>query len=146
MDMKAAHRVLHGSDPLADIQIDPEHLRLRVEQELRNHCIRLRWRLMHSGGDVETLSRIFVDTAWQLRVELFGLLHVLGHPPKTSLQREVFDAAAERVGLPAECLQTLSAYAQGEPPKGDQRVLAEAVLALMEQAVGAADTAEQSTP
>lgn len=41
-DIRAAHRVLHGTDPLTRVEIDREHLRLQCERELKGKNIQLR--------------------------------------------------------------------------------------------------------
>jgi predicted nucleotidyltransferase len=49
-DIRRRHVVLFGKDPFADLTIAPQHLRLRVEQELREAQIRLRRVVVDSAG------------------------------------------------------------------------------------------------
>lgn len=55
LDIRDHHRVLHGPDPFAGVTIDRAAVRLRAEQELRNHQIRLRRALCLSApSDIST--------------------------------------------------------------------------------------------
>ncbi len=50
LDVRQSHRVLFGDDPLADITIQQEHLRLQVERELKGKLLVLRERYLLTGG------------------------------------------------------------------------------------------------
>lgn len=50
LDIQRRHVVLTGDDPFAGIDVSREHIRLRVEQELRNLALRLR-RRVHPSWD-----------------------------------------------------------------------------------------------
>ncbi|MDH5638932.1 MAG: hypothetical protein OEZ04_10595 [Nitrospinota bacterium] len=48
--MKKRYRVLYGKDLLHDLEILPEHLRLKSEQEIMNLLLRLRRHFVYHGG------------------------------------------------------------------------------------------------
>ena len=56
--MAANHQVLHGQDPLAELDLRPEHLRLQLERELKGKVTALRMRLLASGGDARALTEL----------------------------------------------------------------------------------------
>jgi hypothetical protein len=52
MDMKQRHRVLHGEDPLAALDVPREMHRVQVERELRTAIVKLRQAyLVAKGGE-----------------------------------------------------------------------------------------------
>ncbi len=77
-DIRRCHVVLHGRDPFADLQIHPHHIRLRIEQELREAQIRLR-RMVTDGGGRPAVLRGAVDRKLkQIREPLAALLRLRG--------------------------------------------------------------------
>jgi hypothetical protein len=57
LDIKAAHRVLHGEDVAASLHIPMDRHRLQVERELRNNTLRLRQHyLRHPENSRKTLE------------------------------------------------------------------------------------------
>lgn len=54
--MAASHKMLHGDDPLAGLELEPRHLRLQLERELKGKVTALRTRLLASGGDARALT------------------------------------------------------------------------------------------
>lgn len=57
-DIRDAHRVLHGDDPFAGLEIEPEHLRLQCERELKGALIQLRERYLLSAGEPGELDEL----------------------------------------------------------------------------------------
>ena len=50
LDIQQTHRMLFGDDPLTDIAIEREHLRLQLERELRSKLLTLREHYLLTGG------------------------------------------------------------------------------------------------
>lgn len=50
LDIQQTHRMLFGDDPLTDVTIDREHLRLQLERELKAKLFALRERYLLTGG------------------------------------------------------------------------------------------------
>jgi hypothetical protein len=57
MDMKQRHRVLHGEDPLAALDVPREMHRVQVERELRTAIVKLRQAYLVAKGD-EAMGRL----------------------------------------------------------------------------------------
>jgi predicted nucleotidyltransferase len=93
-DIAAHHEVLYGESPFAGLQVSREHLRLRLEQELRNLALRLRRRYVALYEDPEALDRAVGETIPGFAIELQGLLSLLGKPAaKTDAPVDVIAAA-----------------------------------------------------
>ncbi len=73
-DIVRAHEVVFGSDPFAKLQIAPHHVRLRVEQELREAQIRLRRAVTDGMGAKSALENAVTRKVRQVRSPLHALL------------------------------------------------------------------------
>jgi len=121
--------LLHGEDLVSAVPVEREHLRLRLEQSLRNHVLRLRRRFLTAAGDERALRATLAANAPGLAVEMDALTHVLG---------------TEGSGGPAiatDVLSRLRALRRGEV-EPDARVLYGRLLDLLERAVEMADRAK----
>lgn len=58
LDIKASHKVLHGTDRMADIEVPLALHHLQVERELRQALIRLQEHYLASGGDAKSVLRL----------------------------------------------------------------------------------------
>jgi predicted nucleotidyltransferase len=77
-EIKQHHEVLHGSDPFAALAIERGHLRLRVEQELREAQIRMRRALVDAQGNRDHLRGLVERKVRQVRSPLRALLDLRG--------------------------------------------------------------------
>lgn len=138
----AAHHVaLYGPSPFEGLQVSRAHLRLRLEQELRNLALRLRRRYVALVEEPEVLARAVHEALPGFAVELEGLLMLLGKPaPATDLPADVLAAAAAAFGWPAQVAK-LAQPASG--PKNAEQVRAEAE-ALMAAVASAAEHANHA--
>lgn len=76
-DLQRTHALLHGEDPFASLELHDEHLRLRVEQELREVQIRLRRAVTDTtGGPRQQLAGALHRKVRQLRGPLYALLRL----------------------------------------------------------------------
>jgi predicted nucleotidyltransferase len=143
LDIQKHHIVLAGQDIFHGLRVDPEEVRFRMEQELRNLAMRLRRRFVALYGDPISLAEVLFESAVALRANLLAMLDLAGAPPpadETSAQ--VFAAAAPRFGLDADALRRLgelrairSADGQGPP------AMPEDVVGLYGRIMAAADAA-----
>ncbi len=62
LDAKQSHRVLFGEDPLTDITIEREHLRLQVERELKGKLLVLRERYLVTGGRPKYVAALLTSS------------------------------------------------------------------------------------
>lgn len=76
-EIKQHHVVLHGKDVFADLKIERSHLRLRVEQELREAQIRMRRAVVDAQGNADALRGAVARKIRQVRSPLRALLDLL---------------------------------------------------------------------
>ncbi len=74
-DIQECHVALHGTSPFANLSIHPEHLRLRIEQELRDSQIRLRRAIVDAP---EAFVGALLRKTKQIRPALRALLQLRG--------------------------------------------------------------------
>jgi predicted nucleotidyltransferase len=91
-DIQQGHALLHGRDVLGALVFDAEHLRLRIEQELREARIRLRRMVVDEGGDPADMVGMLERKVKQLRSPLHALLALCGAPAAEDVA-SVFRAA-----------------------------------------------------
>ena len=124
-DIRDAHRVLRGSDPFRDLHIDPEHLRLQCEHELKAKQIVLRERYLLSAGEPRELGALLAESLSTFLV-LFRTLLRLVEAPVPAEPGEVIERTAERVEFdPGAFLRVLRARDTEEPlrPAADDPVM-----------------------
>lgn len=114
----AHHRVVHGTSPLDGLRVDPEHLRLRLEQALRDHQLLLR----------TTVTLRHDDPAARRRA-LRGIAEAIAD------QAEVLDDVCGIEGLHVDVLSRLAAVRDGR----DDPELAAATLRWLDAAVARLD-------
>jgi hypothetical protein len=61
-DMKAHRRILHGTDVIADLEIDRSFYRAQVEHELRSKLLRLRQKAADVLSKKEDLAKLLSDS------------------------------------------------------------------------------------
>jgi predicted nucleotidyltransferase len=131
-DIKAFHVVLFGRDPFAHLVIPREHIRLRVEQELREMQIRLRRSVADARGDRGLLVAAIKRKTKQVRFPLRALLELSGVNTKHKIDL-VLSKAGKRLKLDVGPILR----ADDEPEAAH-----EALVALIDRAIEAADQLE----
>ncbi len=135
-DLQRHHVVLHGKDPFAGLVIEDHHLRLRVEQELREAQIRLRRAVTDARGNQDALRGVVGRKLKQVRSTLRVLLDLKGIAVGDGLAEVVAKACAtyEVEGAPL----TKLAEAPGEAH--------DALVALLDRAIDDADRMADAAP
>jgi hypothetical protein len=62
LDIRSYHVVLHGEDPLAELDVHKDHLRLQCERELREKLMRLVEAYLEAAGSERKLRRLLVES------------------------------------------------------------------------------------
>jgi hypothetical protein len=142
LQMQRQHVVLHGINPFDGLTISREHVRLRVEQELRNLVLRLRRRLVTAHEDPVALATVLHGVPVALAVNLAALADLAGTPVADGEPIETAKAAALALGLEAGALEPLrSLRGPGHAPKGLVELTGR-ILALVAAAAERADSLE----
>lgn len=145
LDIKRHHIVLAGEDPFASLDIPLEHVRLRIEQELRNMLLRLRRISIDANTEPELLRRALSRICRPLAIELEALLRVSGKPaPAEDRTSLIFAAAAAAFDLNPAALARLAELRQRTQPDIDLAGLCGDVLNVIAQAADIADRLKDS--
>jgi predicted nucleotidyltransferase len=141
LDMQQRHRVLFGSDPLANLQI-PMHLhRAQLEYELREKSILLRERVLLDAGNSSRLWDLLFASLPAFATLFRHALIALGEPAPQA-KREAMLALAKRVSFdPSAFLQAMD-IREGKAKRGqfDAKEIFGRYLAGVQQVTAAVDT------
>lgn len=140
-DIVDHHDVLHGDDPFTGVTVERDHMRLRIEQELRNHLLRLRRHYVFAGDEDGELAKALFGSASSLGIEVTALLRVCGKSEGQGTLESVAEPAARHLDLDRTVFDRLIGFRKGEK-QADIHGLFFAVVTLLEKAVKIADELE----
>ena len=106
-DIQAAHKVLHGSDPFADVVVDREHLRLRCEHELKSKQILLREGYLLAAEKPEEIGALLTRSFSTFLVLFRTVLRLVDAPVPQEPEATLSEAAA-RIGFDPEPLRQIA--------------------------------------
>jgi hypothetical protein len=78
LDITAHHLVLWGEDPFGDLDVQPDHLRLQCERELREKMMRLQEGYIETGGKSRSIRRLMIESYLAFANIFRGCLHLIG--------------------------------------------------------------------
>lgn len=136
-DLRRAREVLHGSDPLATLELDASYHRAQVEQDLRAKLLRLRQRAACVGHDRELLMRLMADSVTAFFTLTRHAVAISGAPMPTT-RDETVAAAAQHLDIDISVFQTVAGARDGlmRGKSVDSRALFAQYLASVESLVG----------
>lgn len=123
-DIQRNHEMLVGDDPWAALVVTRASLRLRVEQDLRNHQLRLRHSEVLSDGT--GIARQLFSVATSLRLDLSLLEELAGGDVRDD---QLADAAAKRLDLQREDIARVLEHREHPNASADVLAAAKRVLA-----------------
>jgi hypothetical protein len=117
LELREHHVLLHGeSDPFAGLPVNPEHLRLEVEKQLRGKLLHLWEAYLETRGSRRRLRALLLAAvpgfAWILR----GALHLAegaGTRPPAEASEALFEEAERRFGVSLPVLRRLARVRRG---------------------------------
>lgn len=114
-DIRDAHVVLHGDDPLEGVRIEPRHLRLQCERELKGKQVQLRESYLLLCDQPEPLGQLLTRSLSTFLVLFRTALRLAGEDPPHD-PAETIRRTAARVGFdPAPVLEILRARRGAAP-------------------------------
>lgn len=131
-EIKRRHVVLYGRDPFSNLKIEPHHLRLRIEQELREAQIRLRRIVVDALGNPDALRGGVARKIKQVRSPLRALLERKGIAVEDDLA-SILRACGEAFGVNVGPLAKIA----DEPAAAH-----DALVALLDKAIAEVDAME----
>ena len=137
--MRQSHRVLFGEDPLADVTIEREHLRLQLERELKGHLLALRERYLLTGGNPRRVAELLTSSVAGFLV-LFRA--ACGSFKKTCRGRSSSASAAGRptfLSIRSPCGDRRSEAPAAQARELDPQSLFESYLTTIERVAEAVD-------
>ena len=137
-DIVDHHDLIFGDDPFADVVVERAHLRLRIEQLLRDHLLRIRRHYIHGGDDAAEMTRAVFGSISALEVELTALLKIAGEGGGSGTLASVIEPAVAAFGLDRAMLDRLEAFRKGGK-ESDMRGLFFGLVSVLQQAVQIAD-------
>ena len=119
-DMRERHRVLHGVDVVAGLEIDYKFHRAQVEHELRAKLLRLRQKSAGVLSDNELLMRMMADSVSTFCV-LFRHALLLAGAEISWQKREIIVLVKNQFGIDSEPFETLLDIREGKiKPRGSE--------------------------
>ena len=92
-DMREAHRLIRGEDPLERVETTKEDLRRELEREVRGKLLQLRTEFAAVASDGKTLGLLLVDSATTFFVLFRATLRLAGRTPPRDPKSLVRDTA-----------------------------------------------------
>ena len=140
LDIQQNHRILHGEDVVAKVDVKTPQHRRQVEHETRSGLLRLRERYLGLQRNKKEVARLMLDSLPTFSTLLRHAL-ILGGVAAPSKKREIFQAAAERFSISAQPFMTLLEVREGKRNLGDDEVkpLFEAYLSEITRVTAAVD-------
>jgi len=117
-DIKAAHRVLHGEDPMASLEVPMNLHRLQVERELRNNTLRLRQHYVRHPNDRRKTLELMTSSISTFAALFRHALIALGEePPQT--KRSAVERLASVLGFDPSPFNTVFEVREGNKRERD---------------------------
>lgn len=97
-DMQDAHEVLHGDDPVANVVVDEDALRLQAERELRGKLLALQTGLLVAANTPVEVGRLLMNALPSFAAYLRAALRLVGQPaPRSTV--DTINHAAGHIGV-----------------------------------------------
>ena len=131
-EMKAFHRVLFGSDPLAGLEVKAEDLRLQAEFELKQKLLALRRLYLTTAGRGRDEDRMLFSSYKSFLVVIRALLRHLGEEKLLIPHGELLGKLEQRLQLKLPSFHQL-AEARGGPLKLKGEARRQLILNYLEE-------------
>ena len=138
LDIKRAHKVLFGNDPVADLEIPMNLHRVQVERDLRLLLVRLRQHVLHAGKNEMEYRTILKKTASGAMTLLRHTLLAFGEEPPAEAP-VLFSRLAEVTGAEAAGFQAAYDFHEGEALTEDSFVVYDRYIRALEKVINALD-------
>ncbi len=138
IDIKQAHRVLYGKDPIVNLEIPMNLHRVQVERELRLLLLRLRQHVLHAGKNEIEYTTILKKTASSTLTLLRHTLLAFGEEPPAE-PSALFERIAAVTGADPAAFQAGYDFHEGQALSNDSFVVYDHYIHALEKVVNALD-------
>lgn len=138
LDIKRAHRVLFGNDPVADLEVPMNLHRVQVERDLRLLLLRMRQHVLHAGKNELEYTTILKKTSSGALTLLRHTLLAFGEEPPAE-PSALFERIAALTGAEAGAFQAAYDYHEGQELAEDAFVVYDHYIHALEKVVIAMD-------
>lgn len=145
LDIARTHVVLHGVDPMRELDIAWDHLRLRVEQEIKGLMFSLRREYLLHARRPEVLARVLSASLSTFFAGVGALLYLSDPQWWISGKEAVARAASAHLDYDEALMRRLLQLYRGElhPNEAQLRLLYAHTMQLVERAAERVDRLEQ---
>jgi hypothetical protein len=147
LDMRENHRVLHGADVLANLQIPMRLHRFQVEYELREKLVLLRQAFLLAGNNAKQLWNVTMRATPSFSVLFRHALIALGETPPPEKTEVVRSLATLLEFDPTVLVEVFDLHRRAERPgHSNIKRICSHYLAVIEQVTAAVDRMMDSQP
>ena len=140
LDIQQSHRLLAGEDPLAGIRVEPEHLRLELERELKAKLLHLRESYLLASAKPRRVVELLVASLSAFLV-LFRASLRLFQDDVPVRKLDALQALAAHIAFDPQVFHTVQELKEGRLKRRDVSAaeLAEEYFRTVEQVADAVD-------
>jgi hypothetical protein len=138
IDIKQAHRVLYGKDPIVNLEIPMNLHRVQVERELRLLLLRLRQHVLHAGKNEIEYTTILKKTASSTLTLLRHTLIAFGEDPPAE-PSALFERIEAVTGAVPAAFRAGYDFHEGQGLADDSYVVYDHYIHALEKVVNALD-------
>lgn len=141
LDIQRHHRVLYGQDPMEGIFIAWDHLRLRVEQQIKALMFELRAQYLLHAKRPEQLHRVLTQSVGGFLIGLGALLYLRDPQWWITGKEHISEQAQAQLGFDGPLMQQLMALHRGQVNLTTEqlRALYDHFMALVDEAAQLVD-------
>jgi hypothetical protein len=138
LDIKRAHRVLFGPDPVADLEIPMNLHRVQVERDLRLLLLRLRQHVLAAGKNELEFTAVLKKTSSSAVTLLRHTLVSFGEDPPLEAA-SLFERIASFTGADPSAFQIIHDFREGSELAGDPFAAYDRYIHALERVINALD-------
>jgi len=138
LDIKRAHRVLFGKDPVANLKVPMNLHRVEVERDLRMTLLRLRQHVLHAGRNEMEATTVLRKTISAVLTLLRHTLLAFGEEPPAEAQG-IFARIAAVSSADAEAFQAVYDFREKGQTGDDVFVIYDGYIHALEKVIIALD-------
>jgi predicted nucleotidyltransferase len=105
LDIKEAHRILHGPNVISDVDVPMNLHRVQLEHELRTVLLRLRQQLLLAPADDNGLEKVMAKSVSSVVVLFRHALVALGEHRELRKKHEIVSRVGEVLGVDTTAVQ-----------------------------------------